>query len=126
MSIASEFREFAVKGNVVDMAVGIIIGGAFGKIANSLVADIIMPPIGVLLGKVNFTDLKCVIQPGVPAVEAAEGVEAVAEVPEVAINYGTFIQTALDFFIVAVAVFLLVKGINALRRKSEAAEAAAK
>ena len=121
MSIASEFREFAIKGNVVDMAVGIIIGGAFGKIANSLVADIIMPPIGVLLGKVNFTDLKWVIQPGVPAVEAAEGVEAVAEVPEVAINYGTFIQTALDFFIVAVAVFLLVKGINSLRRKSEAA-----
>ena len=108
MSIASEFREFAVKGNVVDMAVGIIIGGAFGKIANSLVADIIMPPIGVLLGKVNFTDLKWVIQPGVPAVEAAEGVEAVAEVPEVAINYGTFIQTALDFFFVAIAVFLLV------------------
>ena len=121
MSIASEFREFAIKGNMVDMAVGIIIGGAFGKIANSLVADIIMPPIGVLLGKVNFTDLKWVIQPGVPAVEAAEGVEAVAEVPEVAINYGTFIQTALDFFIVAVAVFLLVKGINSLRRKSEAA-----
>lgn len=120
MSIASEFREFAIKGNVVDMAVGIIIGGAFGKIANSLVADIIMPPIGVLLGKVNFTDLKWVIQPGVPAVEAAEGVEAVAEVPEVAINYGTFIQTALDFFIVAVAVFLLVKGINSLRRKSAA------
>ena len=124
MSIASEFREFAIKGNVVDMAVGIIIGGAFGKIANSLVADIIMPPIGVLLGKVNFTDLKWVIQPGVPAVEAAEGVEAVAEVPEVAINYGTFIQTALDFFIVAVAVFLLVKGINSLRRKDDAAKEA--
>ena len=126
MSIASEFREFAIKGNVVDMAVGIIIGGAFGKIANSLVADIIMPPIGVLLGKVNFTDLKWVIQPGVPAVEAAEGVEAVAEVPEVAINYGTFIQTALDFFIVAVAVFLLVKGINSLRRKNDAGEEKAK
>ena len=126
MSIASEFREFAVKGNVVDMAVGIIIGGAFGKIANSLVADIIMPPIGVLLGKVNFTDLKWVIQPGVPAVEAADGVEAVAAVPEVAINYGTFIQTALDFFIVAVAVFLLVKGINSLRRKNETAAEAPK
>ncbi len=125
MSIASEFREFAIKGNVVDMAVGIIIGGAFGKIANSLVADIIMPPIGVLLGKVNFTDLKWIIQPGVPAVEASEGVEAVAAVPEVAINYGTFIQTALDFFIVAVAVFLLVKGINALRRKKDAEEAKA-
>ena len=125
MSIASEFREFAMKGNVVDMAVGIIIGGAFGKIANSLVADIIMPPIGVLLGKVNFTDLKWVIQSGVPAVEASEGVEAVAAVPEVAINYGTFIQTALDFFIVAVAVFLLVKGINTLRRKKDAADAKA-
>lgn len=124
MSIVSEFKEFAVKGNVVDMAVGIIIGGAFGKIANSLVADVIMPPIGVLLGKVNFADLKWVIQPGVPGVEAAEGVEAVAEVPEVAINYGAFLQTAIDFFIVAVAVFLLVKGINSLRRKNEAAEAA--
>ena len=126
MSIVSEFKEFAVKGNVVDMAVGIIIGGAFGKIANSLVADVIMPPIGVLLGKVNFADLKWVIQAGQPAVEAAEGVEAVAEVPEVAINYGAFLQTAIDFFIVAIAVFLLVKGINALRRKSEkeAAEAA--
>lgn len=125
MSIVSEFKEFAVKGNVVDMAVGIIIGGAFGKIANSLVADVIMPPIGVLLGKVNFADLKWVIQKGVPAVEAAEGVEAAAEVPEVAINYGAFLQTAIDFFIVAVAVFLLVKGINALRRKSEADAAAA-
>ena len=126
MSIASEFREFAIKGNVVDMAVGIIIGGAFGKIANSLVADVIMPPIGVLLGKVNFTDLKWVIQKGVPAVEAAEGVEAVAEVPEVVINYGTFIQTTLDFFVVAFAVFLLVKGINTLRRKAEAAAEKAK
>ena len=125
MSIVSEFKEFAVKGNVVDMAVGIIIGGAFGKIANSLVADVIMPPIGVLLGKVNFADLKWVIQAGSPAVEAAEGVEAVAEVPEVAINYGAFLQTAIDFLIVAVAVFLLVKGINALRRKSEAAAAEA-
>jgi large conductance mechanosensitive channel len=125
MSIVSEFKEFAVKGNVVDMAVGIIIGGAFGKIANSLVADVIMPPIGVLLGKVNFADLKWVIQAGQPAVEAAEGVEAVAEIPEVAINYGAFIQTALDFFIVAIAVFLLVKGINALRRKSEAEAAEA-
>ena len=119
MSIMSEFKEFAVKGNVVDMAVGIIIGGAFGKIANSLVADVIMPPIGVLLGKVNFTDLKWVIQPGSPAVEAAEGVEAVAEVPEVAINYGTFIQTTIDFLIVAFVVFLLVKGINSMRRKAE-------
>jgi len=125
MSIVSEFKEFAVKGNVVDMAVGIIIGGAFGKIANSLVADVIMPPIGVLLGKVNFADLKWVIQAGQPAVEAAEGVEAVAAVPEVAVKYGAFLQTAIDFFIVAVAVFLLVKGINSLRRKSEA-EAAAK
>ena len=87
MGMMQEFKEFAVKGNVVDMAVGIIIGGAFGKIANSLVADVIMPPIGVLLGKVNFADLKWVIQPGSPAVEAAEGVEAAAEVPEVAINF---------------------------------------
>jgi large conductance mechanosensitive channel len=126
MGMMQEFKEFAVKGNVVDMAVGIIIGGAFGKIANSLVADVVMPPIGYLLGKVNFADLKYVIQPAVEAVEASEGVEAVAAVEEVAIRYGAFVQTAIDFFVVAFCVFLMVKAINGLRRRAEAAAAAKK
>lgn len=109
MSIASEFREFAVKGNVVDMAVGIIIGGAFGKIVTSLVNDVIMPPIGLLLGGVNFTELVVTLKP------------AVGEATAVTLNYGRCIQTVVDFLIVAVAVFLLVKGLNALRRKQEVA-----
>lgn len=120
MGMMQEFKEFAVKGNVVDMAVGIIIGGAFGKIANSLVADVVMPPIGYLLGKVNFADLKYVIQPAVEAVEATDTTPAVAAVEEVAIRYGAFVQTAIDFFVVAFCVFLMVKGINSLRRRAEA------
>jgi len=129
MGMLKEFKEFAVKGNVVDMAVGIIIGGAFGKIANSLVADVVMPPIGYLLGKVNFADLKYVIQPGVDAVEAVEAtattpaVEAVEAIPEVAIKYGAFLQTAIDFLVIAFCVFLMVKAINAMRRRAEAAAA---
>ncbi|MBP1590096.1 MAG: large-conductance mechanosensitive channel protein MscL [Kiritimatiellae bacterium] len=126
MGMWKEFKEFAVKGNVMDMAVGIIIGGAFGKIANSLVADVVMPPIGVLLGKVNFADLKYVIQPGVDAVVDEAGTELVAAVPEVAINYGAFLQTAIDFFVIAFCVFLVVKGMNAMRRKNEAEAEAAK
>lgn len=125
MGMWKEFKEFAVKGNVMDMAVGIIIGGAFGKIANSLVADVVMPPIGVLLGKVNFADLKYVIQPGVDAVVDEAGTE-LAAVPEVAINYGAFLQTAIDFFVIAFCVFLVVKGMNAMRRKNEAEAEAAK
>ena len=126
MGMWKEFKEFAVKGNVMDMAVGIIIGGAFGKIANSLVADVVMPPIGVLLGKVNFADLKYVIQPGVDAVVDEAGTELVAAVPEVAINYGAFLQTAIDFFVIAFCVFLVVKGMNAMRRTNEAEAEAAK
>lgn len=108
MKIVEEFREFAVKGNVVDMAVGIIIGGAFGKIVTSLVNDVIMPPIGVLLGGVNFAEL---------AVTLKEATETSAAVT---LNYGTFIQTVVDFLIVAWSVFLLIKVLNALRRKEEA------
>ena len=107
MSMASEFRDFAVKGNVVDMAVGIIIGGAFGKIVTSVVNDVIMPPIGVLLGGVNFADLAITLK------------AAVGETAAVTLNYGKFIQTVVDFMIVAGAVFLLVKGINTMRRKQE-------
>ena len=109
----SEFKEFAVKGNAVDMAVGVIIGGAFGKIVTSIVNDIIMPPIGWLIGGVKFTDLKCTL----PQIDL--GVE---KLEPVTINYGNFIQTAFDFIIIAFCVFLLVKGINKLAKKKRAEE----
>lgn len=109
MSIVKEFREFAVRGNVVDMAVGIIIGAAFGKIVSSLVSDIFMPPIGWMIGGVDFSDLAIQL----PAV--IEGREAVT------IAYGKFIQTILDFTIVAFAIFLVIKGVNRLKRKEEVA-----
>ncbi len=107
-----EFKQFAMKGNVADMAVGIIIGGAFGKIVSSIVADVIMPPIGLLVGGVNFTDLKITLKEAV-----MDGATEVT--PAVTLNYGNFIQTMLDFIIVAFAVFLLVKGMNALNRKKK-------
>ena len=109
MSIIKEFKEFAVKGNVVDMAVGIIIGAAFGKIVSSLVADVVMPPIGVLLGGVDFTNLALTVK------------AAVGNTPAVVIRYGKFIQTVIDFTIIAFAIFILVKGINSLKRKEEEA-----
>jgi large conductance mechanosensitive channel len=111
MSMMQEFKEFAVKGNVVDMAVGIVIGGAFGKIVSSFVADVIMPPIGVMLGGVDFSKLAYTVK------------EAVGEVPAVVISYGKFIQTILDFVIIALAIFMVVKAINALKRKEEEAPA---
>jgi len=114
MGLAKEFKEFAMKGNVVDMAVGIIIGAAFGKIVSSLVADIIMPPIGILVGGINFTGLKLTLK-------EAQG----PTVPAVTLNYGVFLQTVIDFTIVAFAVFMLIKGINTLRRKEDAAPAEA-
>lgn len=106
----NEFKEFAVKGNAVDMAVGVIIGGAFGKIVTSIVNDIIMPPIGWLIGGVNFSDLKVEL----PAVDL--GVE---KMEAATINYGAFIQTLIDFTIIAFCVFMLVKGINHLAKKKE-------
>lgn len=112
--IVKEFKEFAVKGNVIDMAVGIIVGAAFGKIVTSLVNDVVMPPIGLLLGGVNFTDLVVTLK---PAVEAAAGVEAASAV---VIAYGKFIQTTLDFLIVAWVIFLAVKAINSLKHAPSA------
>jgi large conductance mechanosensitive channel len=112
MGMIKEFKEFAVKGNVVDMAVGIIIGGAFGKIITSLVNDLIMPPIGLLLGGVNFSQLAITLK------------EAVANKAAVMLNYGAFIQVVIDFILVAFAVFLLIKGMNAMKRKKEVAPAA--
>lgn len=111
----NEFKAFAVKGNAVDMAVGVIIGGAFGKIVSSIVDDIIMPPIGWLIGGVNFTDLKFTL----PQVEIP-GVETMTAAT---INYGNFIQTLLDFVIIAFCVFMLVKFINKLAHKQKTEEA---
>lgn len=102
-----EFKEFALKGNVMDLAIGIIIGGAFGKIVTSLVNDVIMPPIGLILGGVNFTDLTVVMK------------EATADKPAIVLNYGNFLQTTFDFLIVSLAVFFLVKAINSAKRKEE-------
>ena len=113
--IITEFKEFIARGNVIDMAVGIIMGGAFTPIVNSLVNDIVMPGIGLAVGKMNFSDLKIILQQGVAADEAA----GIAEVAEVAINYGNFIQVIINFLIVSFCVFMLVKGINKLRRKKE-------
>lgn len=117
MGIVREFRDFAVRGNVVDMAVGIIIGAAFGKIVNSLVTDVMMPPLGMLAGGVDFSDKKLVLRDAIPA---AEGVEAV---PAVTVNYGLFLNSVINFIIVAFAVFLLIKGINKLKRAQAAAPA---
>lgn len=119
MGMIKEFKEFALKGNVLDLAVGVIIGGAFGGIINSLIADIIMPPIGLVLGKVNFKDLKYVIQPGTPA-HTDEGKGLVPATAEVAINYGNFITIVINFIILAFCIFLVVKMFNAARKRFEA------
>ena len=119
-----EFREFAVRGNVVDMAVGIIIGAAFGKIVESLVKDVVMPPIGLLLGKVDFSNLFVVLREGAQAGPYL-GVEAAQTAGAVTFNYGMFINTVISFVIVAFAVFLLIRAINRLKREEEAKPAAA-
>lgn len=108
MSLLTEFREFAARGNVVDLAVGVIIGASFGKIVTSLVDQVVMPPIGLLLGKVDFSKLEWVLVPENPATEAVE---------KVAIQYGAFINTLIQFLIVAFVVFLAVKAINKMRRE---------
>lgn len=112
MKIISEFKTFAMKGNVVDMAVGIIIGAAFGKIVSSVVNDIIMPGVGMLVGGVKFSALHIVLR------------EAVGESPAVTLNYGNFLQVTFDFLLVAFAVFMIVKAINSAKRKEDAAPAA--
>ena len=116
MGIFKEFKEFAVKGNVMDMAVGIIIGGAFGKIVASLVNDIIMPPIGVLIGGVDFANLKLVLKQA--SVDAAG-----KEIPAVAVNYGTLVNTVVNFLIIAFTIFMVIKAMNFAKKKEEAAPA---
>lgn len=108
MSMIKEFKEFAIKGNMIDMAVGIIIGAAFGKIVSSLVKDVIMPPLGILIGGVDFKDLAVTLK------------DAAGDAPAVTLNYGMFIQTCVDFLIVAFAIFMAVKVINTLKKKEEA------
>lgn len=112
MSMIQEFKTFAMRGNVIDLAVGIVIGGAFGKIVSSFVSDIIMPPIGVLLGGVDFSSLSITVK------------EAVGEAPAVAIKYGAFINTIIDFVIIAFAIFMVVKAMNAMKKKEEEKPAA--
>jgi len=116
MSLLTEFREFAARGNVIDLAVGVIIGASFGKIVTSLVDQVVMPPIGLLLGKVDFSKLEWVLVPENPATEAVE---------KVAIQYGAFINTLIQFLIVAFVVFLAVKAINKMRREQPAEPEAA-
>jgi len=112
MSMMQEFKTFAMKGNVMDMAVGIIIGGAFGKIISSFVADVIMPPIGLLIGGVNFSELAITLK------------DAVGETAAVTMNYGKFIQTVVDFTIIAFVIFMVIKAMNSLKKQEEAAPAA--
>lgn len=112
MGMLKEFKDFAMRGNVVDMAVGVIIGGAFGKIVGSFVNDIVMPPLGLLIGGVDFKDLKMTLK------------EAAGEVPAVTLNYGMFVQTIFDFIIIAFAIFMAVKAMNSMKKQEAAAPAA--
>jgi large conductance mechanosensitive channel len=114
MSMVSEFKEFIARGNVVDLAVGVIIGGAFGKIVTGLVDQIVMPPIGLITGGIDFSQLKIVLK----------AADAATKKPEVAIAYGAFINTLIQFFIIAFVIFLIVKGVNMLKRKEAEAPAA--
>ena len=113
MSVIKDFKEFAIKGNVVDLAVGVIIGAAFGKIVSSFVSDVVMPPLGLLTSGADFKDLAWVLRP-------AQG-----EVPAVVLKYGMFLQSVFDFFLVAVAIFAMVQGISKLKHAEKAAEAPA-
>ena len=123
MSMLKEFREFALKGSVVDLAVGVIIGAAFGTIVSSLVDDIIMPPIGLMLAGIDFSTLKLVLHPATAAVGVDGQPGYVAGVGETAINYGKFINAAIKFVIVAFVLFFIIKAMNTMKRKEEAAPA---
>ncbi|MDY0344354.1 MAG: large-conductance mechanosensitive channel protein MscL [Lentimicrobium sp.] len=114
MKIIDEFKAFAMRGNVVDMAVGIIIGGAFGKIISSFVSDVLMPPLGLLLGGIDFKDMTYILK---EAVVQGEDI-----IPAVSLNYGMFIQNIVDFLIIAFAIFMAIKGMNSMKRKEEVAE----
>lgn len=117
MGFVKEFKDFAMRGNVMDMAVGVIIGGAFGKIVSSFVSDVVMPPLGLLIGGVDFSDLALTLKKA--TTDAAGEV-----IPAVTLNYGTFINTVIDFVIIALAIFLMIKAVNNLQKKKEEAPAA--
>lgn len=122
MSFIQDFKAFALKGNVIDMAIGVIIGGAFNKIVSSVVNDVIMPPIGVLIGGVDFKDLKLVLKDAVPEQLDEAGNVVQAAVAEVTLNYGSFIQNVVDFLIIALTIFFMIKGVTKLtelRKKTE-------
>jgi large conductance mechanosensitive channel len=123
MGMVKEFKEFAMRGNVVDMAVGIIIGGAFGTIVKSLVSDVLMPPIGLLLGGVDFSNFFVVLKDGAKGAAPYAALSDAQSAGAVTINYGVFFNAVISFLIVAFAVFLLIKGINTMKRKEEAAPA---
>jgi large conductance mechanosensitive channel len=123
MGFVSDFKAFLMKGEIVNLATAVIVGGAFGKIVTSFTNDVLMPPIGLLLGKVDFKNLKLVIQDGIPAV-MENGAEKVPAVSEVAINYGAFIQTVFDFVIIGFCIFMVLKAYEKTKKKEEAAPAA--
>ncbi|PIF05115.1 MAG: large conductance mechanosensitive channel protein MscL [Draconibacterium sp.] len=123
MGMMKEFKDFALKGNVLDLAVAVIIGGAFGKIITSFVSNVLMPPIGLLLGGTDFSNLKVILQPGSGAVMNGDQV-VTPEVAEVAIKYGAFVNTVIDFIIIAFAIFMVIKAYNKTKKKKEEAPAA--
>ena len=123
MGFVSDFKAFLMKGEIVNLATAVIVGGAFGKIVTSFTNDVLMPPIGLLLGKVDFKNLKLVLQDGIPAV-LENGTEKAPAVAEVAINYGAFIQTVFDFVIIGFCIFMVLKAYEKTKKKEEAAPAA--
>ena len=125
MGFIKDFKAFAMKGNVVDMAVGVIIGGAFGKIVTSVVNDIIMPPIGLLVGGVDFKDLKLILQEGQEEILNEAGEVITPAVAEVTLNYGNFLQQTFDFLIIALSIFIMIKAITKLTEKKKKEEAPA-
>lgn len=124
MSLISEFKDFINKGNMVEMAVGIVIGGVFGKVINSIVDDLIMPPIGYVLGGTNFSDMKMVLKDGVAEIKDAAGKVTTPAVPEIALKYGSFIQVLIVFLITAFCVFLIAKAYNKMKKAEAEAPAA--
>jgi large conductance mechanosensitive channel len=119
-AFVTEFKEFAMRGNLIDLAVGVVIGGAFGKLVTSFIGDIIMPPIGKVLGNVDLRDQQWLLQKGMPEIKAADGKIIQAMVPDVAIRYGAFLNTLVDFIIMAFVIFMVIKGMNRMKRKAAA------
>jgi large conductance mechanosensitive channel len=122
MGFIKEFKEFAINGNLVDLAVAVVIGGAFGKVVSSFIDGMVMPAIGMLTGGVDFNDMKKVLKEGVAESKNADG-SVIAAVPEVAIKYGTFITVAIEFLVVAFVVFMIIKAMNSMKKKQEEAPA---